>query len=101
MVRPGALAVAAVLAACQGKAEEPAKPPPPRDAAAVVAAADANEADAGPKLEEPEPVDPGKQLADMDAVPAWQAVVDRAQYLERRGQHGVAYGTVGPAVMVL
>lgn len=49
---------------------------------------------------EPEPPDPGKLIAELGAIPAWQAVVDRAQLLERRGQQGVVYGTIGPAVLV-
>ena len=42
--------------------------------------------------------DPSKQIADLGAIPAWQAVVDRAQLLARRGAKGVVYGRVGPAV---
>ncbi|HEY4242667.1 MAG TPA: hypothetical protein VGM88_22780 [Kofleriaceae bacterium] len=45
-----------------------------------------------------EPPDPGKALTDVGAVAAWQSVIDRAQYLARRKQHGVVYGRVGPAV---
>jgi hypothetical protein len=50
------------------------------------------------KPEEPDPVDVGNAIADLGAVPAWQAVVDRALYLARRGQHGVVFGTAGPAI---
>lgn len=101
MVKRAAL-VLVLAAACQGKGDAIAtRPAPPRDAAAPVVADAASNIDAGVKAEEPEAPDPGAQLADMDAVPAWQAVVDRAQYLERRGQHGVAYGTLGPSVMVV
>ncbi|MDB4955678.1 MAG: hypothetical protein JWO36_3247 [Myxococcales bacterium] len=53
------------------------------------------------KPEEPEVVDAGRQIAELGAVPAWQAVVDRTLYLDRRGQHGVVFGTVGPAIMKL
>jgi hypothetical protein len=53
-----------------------------------------------PKIDEPEQPDPGKAIAELGAVPAWQAVVDRARYLARRGQHGVVYGLVGGPVMV-
>jgi hypothetical protein len=89
------------LIACQGKSDEAARRRP-RDAAPVAVIADAvDETDAQPKPEEPEVPDPGTQLAQLDAVPAWQTVVDRANYLERRGQHGVAYGVLGPPVMVL
>lgn len=63
------------------------------DAAAPVAPSDAPE--------EPEVPDPGKRIAELGAIPAWQAVVDRAQLLGRRDQHGVVYGTIGPPVMVL
>ncbi|MDX2093367.1 MAG: hypothetical protein SFX73_36320 [Kofleriaceae bacterium] len=55
--------------------------------------------DARAKLEEPEPPDPGKRIAELGAIPAWQAVIDRAQYLGRRKQRGVVYGRVGPAIM--
>jgi hypothetical protein len=41
--------------------------------------------------------DPGKQIAALGAISAWQAVVDRAQLLARRGQRGVVYGVVGAA----
>lgn len=51
--------------------------------------------------EEPEPPDPGKRIAELGAIPAWQAVIDRAQLLGRRDQHGVVYGKIGPVVMVL
>jgi len=101
MVMRAQLIVVLVLAACQGKSDEAARRAP-KDAQAVVVIADAaNEGDAGTKPDEPEVPDPGKQLADLDAVPAWQTVVDRANYLERRGQHGVAYGVLGQPVMVV
>ncbi|HTR53852.1 MAG TPA: hypothetical protein VMJ10_24325 [Kofleriaceae bacterium] len=48
---------------------------------------------------EGDPVDVGKAIADLGAISAWQAVVDRAQYLARRGQHGIVFGTVGAAVV--
>jgi hypothetical protein len=44
--------------------------------------------------------DPGRVIAELGAIPAWQAVVDRAQLLGRRGQHGVVFGRVGPALLV-
>ncbi|MCW5804061.1 MAG: hypothetical protein KIT31_16940, partial [Deltaproteobacteria bacterium] len=49
---------------------------------------------------EPDPPDPSKLIAELGAVPAWQAVVDRAQLLGRREQHGVVYGRIGPAILV-
>jgi hypothetical protein len=93
------LAIAAlVLVACQSRDNEPAKPPPPKDARAKLEPpADASDE----PVREPEPVDPGDAIADLGAISAWQAVIDRAQYLERRGQHGVAYGTLGAPIMVL
>jgi hypothetical protein len=48
----------------------------------------------------PGPPDPGRVIVELGAIPAWQAVVDRAQLLGRRGQHGVVYGRVGPALLV-
>ncbi len=57
-----------------------------------------DEGSAHVKPEEPEQLDVGKAIADLGAIPAWQAVVDRAQYLGRRGQHGVVFGTLDGAV---
>lgn len=88
--------IVALVVGCHGRSE-PAKS---RDAARVeVAAVDAGEEPDAAKPDEPaEPKpDPGKAIADLDAVSAWQAVVDRSLYLGRRGQHGVVYGTVGAA----
>ena len=105
------LAALALLVACQGGGGD--KPTPgsgsaptpgeagfgssaPDDALAAVVIEDA------PRVEpEPEPPDPGKLIAELGAIPAWQAVIDRAQLLGRRGQHGVAYGKIGPPIMVL
>jgi hypothetical protein len=39
-------------------------------------------------------------IAELGAIPIWQAVIDRAQLLGRRGQHGVVYGRVGPVLLV-
>jgi hypothetical protein len=68
---------------------------PPASDAAV-----AGEPDARAKPDEPEVPDPGRVIAELGAIPAWQAVVDRAELLGRRGQHGVVYGRVGPALLV-
>jgi hypothetical protein len=54
-------------------------------------------------VEPDEPVAPGdtaRVIAELGAIPAWQAVVDRAQLLGRRRQHGVVYGRVGPVILV-
>lgn len=72
---------------------EPATPSPLDDAALATIPDDARA-----KPDEPEPPDPGKVIAELGAVSAWQAVVDRAQLLARRGQHGVVYGRIGPAI---
>jgi hypothetical protein len=94
------------LVACQGRDDTPATPapPPPAPARDAIAQAplptDAPELPATPddaKPDEPEP--PTKVIADLGAIPAWQAVIDRAQLLGRRGQHGVVYGRVGPPIM--
>lgn len=55
--------------------------------------------DAPNKPEEQEQPDPGKVLDDLGAISAWQAVIDRAQYLGRRRATGVVFGTVGAQVM--
>ncbi|MGE0869620.1 MAG: hypothetical protein AB7P03_13730 [Kofleriaceae bacterium] len=51
--------------------------------------------------DEPEPVSSDKRIAELGAIPAWQAVIDRAQLLERRNQRGVVYGTVGSPILVV
>ena len=56
--------------------------------------------DARTKSDEPELPDPGRTIAELNAMPVWQAVVDRAQLLGRRGQRGVVYGRVGPVLVV-
>jgi hypothetical protein len=103
------------LVACQGHGDSAAPPNPRHDAPRAVAdaastgsgssgsAAGSGETDDGSLLakpDEPDPVDPGKAIADLGAIPAWQSVVDRAQYLARRGQHGVVFGTIGPEILV-
>jgi hypothetical protein len=54
-----------------------------------------DEGSAHVKPDEPEQAD----VSELGAIPAWQAVVDRAQYLARRGQHGVVFGKIDGAVM--
>jgi hypothetical protein len=51
--------------------------------------------------DEPEVIDVGKAIADLGAIAAWQAVVDRAHYLARRNEHGVVFGTIGAPIFVL
>jgi hypothetical protein len=107
------IAAAIACAACQG---QPAAPAAGADQASGAPALDARDADAAPAGAdargaagrepgaaggpEDETPDPGRVIAELGAIPAWQAVVDRAQLLGRRGQHGVVYGRVGPPVMV-
>jgi len=107
MVKPSLL-VLALAVACQSRDAPPrvetggsaAPRPIASDAGSgsAVAEPDLPEVDKQPKRDEPEPVDPGKQLVELGAVPAWQAVVDRGLYLERRGQKGVVYGTLGDPI---
>ncbi len=112
MVKRALLAAVLILVGCQGKrgdggdtasgSAEPARDatsqfgtnPDLEDAIAAV------ESDAGFKPEEPEPADPGKLIAELGAIPAWQAVIDRAQLLGRRNQHGVVFGRIGPAILI-
>jgi hypothetical protein len=98
-------AIAVACAACQGSGSDPGagRGSALRDATVVAldAAPAPPEADARTKPEEPEPPDPGRVIAELAAIPAWQAVIDRAQLLGRRGQHGVVYGRVGAAILVL
>lgn len=110
------LTLVALVAACQGSgggsttgtASGTGSGPVPgdtggaSDTAAITDDADTAQPavlDAPNKPEEPEPPDPGKVIADLGAISAWQAVIDRAQYLARRNQRGVVYGRVGPAIL--
>ncbi len=107
-----AIAIVMLIVACQGQGTEPATTGSgsgsgaKRVDAAVGsgklddAAAARESDDARVKVEEPEVTDPGKVIADLAAIPAWQAVVDRAQLLARRKQRGVVYGRIGPPIMV-
>lgn len=107
-----ALLALVVVAACQGQgtggsgAGTASGSAPPvvvadaRDGGEAPEDAEAPPVDAQVKIEEPEPPDPGKRIAELGAISAWQAVIDRAQYLGRRKQRGVVYGRVGPAIMV-
>lgn len=100
------VAILLVVAACQGKGREAAPrnetgsaPPSAADAAPVIVDALVLPPEDGPKKpDEPEPPDPGKVIAELNAMSAWQSVIDRGQYLLRRGQHGVVYGRVGAAI---
>lgn len=94
-----------VLVACQNH-DTPAPRVETGSGSAAVLPIDAGTApdpesliDARVKVDEPEPPpDPGKQIAALGAIPAWQAVVDRGLYLDRRDQHGVVYGTLGDPI---
>jgi hypothetical protein len=114
MVKHVVLALA--VAACQGnRGEAPptsGSPPPRRDAGPIaVVAGDADIPGDEPdpsgtqaKPEEPETPEAttaSALIAQLDAVPAWQAVVDRGHYLARRNQRGVVYGTLGEPILVL
>jgi hypothetical protein len=102
--------VVLLLVGCQGN--ESAKPAPRRDAkptpidvAAEGSASSTGSGSGGGSgsavVDDNEPVaDPGKLIADLGAIPAWQAVVDRGQYLARRNLHGVVYGTLGPSIQM-
>jgi len=95
-----------VLVACQtpsspARTETGSSTPVPATADAKQNLPEEPIADARVEVDQPDPKpDPGKQLYDLGAVPAWQAVVDRNLYLERRTQHGVVYGTVGEPIVV-
>jgi hypothetical protein len=99
--------VIAALAACQGQGSDTttgsgSAPVRPADAAAPDAARRGSDdvPVPHPKPDEPDPPDPGKAIAELGAISAWQAVVDRAELLARRTQHGVVYGVIGPPLMV-
>jgi hypothetical protein len=88
-----------------GAAEAPdAAPGSDADGGGSDAQASELDSDARAKPAEPEELaglpDSARVIAELGAIPAWQAVVDRAQLLGRRRQHGVVYGRVGPAILI-
>lgn len=109
-----ALVIAVLVAACQGQGSEPQTTGSGSASGSAAKRVDAavgfgkledapaarEPEDARVKPDEPEVTDPGKIIAELDAIPAWQAVVDRAQLLARRKQRGVVYGRIGPPIMV-
>jgi len=116
------LAIGAVLAACQGTGGSTSTGSAAKDASRVAVGSDdgsgaagsdvadgsgsatngsAGSAGSAAAIEEPEPpADPSRRIAELGAIPAWQAVIDRTQYLGRRNQQGIIYGTLGATVMV-
>lgn len=101
MVRSLAL-LAIALAACQGHDTGTTQSHARKDAGLSASTDDADNTDAPPAADEPqEPApDPGKLIADLGAIPAWEAVVDRGDFLARRGQRGIAYGTLGERIHI-
>ncbi|CAN5913451.1 hypothetical protein BH11MYX2_BH11MYX2_09600 [soil metagenome] len=101
------VAVLALLVACQGKARDTVGSGSQSSVGSAAVPAEPDEPDAGSgsaaptKPEEPEAPDPGKVIDQLGAIPAWQAVIDRYLYVARRGQSGIVFGRVGPAVLQL
>jgi hypothetical protein len=88
----------AILAAACGETRQ-APPSVEHDAAIAAAPIDAEAVPVTPPTTEPdEPPAPPPGIEELGAIPAWRAVVERAQYLARRGQRGVIYGRVEGAV---
>lgn len=91
-----ALLVALAASACNSSKSEPGAPEPepravePRDAAPA--------ADPGLPSFDPGDRDERAALRDLGAVPVWDAVVDRGEYLARRGQRGVLFGRLGEPI---
>lgn len=97
----------AVAFACSGSRDTTAPATPPADAAARPQPAP----EPTPEPVQPEPApapvleklsadggDEAEMLRRLGAVPAWQAVVERGQYLARRGQKGAVFGRLGALV---
>lgn len=90
----------AVVFACSGSRDTAAPAGPPADAAARPEPTPEPEPEPAPELEQLalEGSDEAETLRRLGAVPAWQAVVERGQYLARRGQQGVVFGRLGALV---
>jgi hypothetical protein len=94
------------MGACRGSSTTPAAPedhdPPAPDDADAAAPAPEPEPESEPALAI-EDFDAGGKpentaLRDMDAVPVWNAVVNRGDYLGRRGKQGTIHGRLGEPV---
>ena len=85
------------LGTAAGSASEPERDARGGDVAAEPDARPAGVEDAKPD-DNSEPPDPGASIVDLGAIPAWQAVIDRAQLLGRRNQRGVVYGRIGTPI---
>jgi hypothetical protein len=95
------LSMLAAAFACSGPRDTPAPVTPPADAAARVTPVPVTPVpDPTPVLEQlsADGGDEAEMLRRLGAVPAWQAVVERGQYLARRGQQGVVFGRLGALV---
>lgn len=83
----------ALLCAACGKSSSEKSKRVAEDAAAGVQSAVVVTADAAPTLEDFDTGgDEGRALAELEALPAWSAVLERYRLLDRRGQEGVVYG---------
>jgi hypothetical protein len=103
-MKAGRWLVLLALSACQGQGSEAPKQPVGSGSSQAAGPDDSNDTagrgSAGasataapvPKLTAPQ------LIAQLGAVPVWESVVQRGQLLARRGQRGVLYGRVGPAV---
>ena len=93
--------LAGVLA-CSGSRDTTAPGRPPADAARPAPEPEPVPPDAAPapKLEQlaVDGRDEAETLRRLGGVPAWQAVVERGQYLARRGQQGIVFGRLGALV---
>lgn len=106
MNRVGVLSLLFLLG-CQSKSDPgPGPTPVARDAAPAAGPEPVGPGDPAdddpPDLGPPAPADPDEDVAEpaaeLGAIAAWRAVVERGQYLARRGQRGVVAGRVGGAV---
>jgi hypothetical protein len=94
----------AALAACQGQGSDAPKVLAGSGSSQAAGpngtvGTDLDRAAKGPVAEAPAPKLTAVQLiAKLGAIPVWEGVVQRGQLLARRGQRGVLYGRVGPAV---
>lgn len=79
----------AFVVACQGQGATPAGGSAARSAIVV---------SDGAVVRDAQPVGSDEPDVDVGGIPAWQAVVDRTQYLARRGQHGVVVGLIGTVI---
>jgi hypothetical protein len=102
-LRAAGAVLLAALAACKGGGSAEQKAPDPDRRGGRAGAVAPSEDPLARRAGDPIPLEPAPPgvpereiLGEAGAVPAWQAVIERGQFLARRNQRGAVWGRIGP-----